>query len=105
MSQKVAVVTGSSSGIGYETSLILARNGIHTYASMRKVEGGGSKQIIDIAKNENLPLQVIQLDVNNDKSVTEAINRITKEKDRIDIVINNAGYDLEPIPKLSSCRQ
>src|SRR5215467_6848112 len=94
MSQKVAVVTGSSSGIGYETSLILARNGIHTYASMRKVEGGGSKQIIDIAKNENLPLQVIQLDVNNDKSVTEAINRITKEKDRIDIVVNNAGYDL-----------
>jgi hypothetical protein len=34
---------------------------------MRKLEGG-SKQIIDIAKNENLPLQVIQLDVDNDKS-------------------------------------
>jgi NADP-dependent 3-hydroxy acid dehydrogenase YdfG len=64
---------------------------------MRKVDGGGeggSKQIIDIAKNENLPLQVIQLDVNNDKSVTEAINRIANEKNRIDVVINNAGYDL-----------
>lgn len=94
MSQKVAVVTGSSSGIGYETSVILARNGFHTYASIRKVERGGSKQIIDIANNDNLPLQVIQLDVNNDKSVTEAINRIAKEKDRIDIVVNNAGYDL-----------
>jgi NAD(P)-dependent dehydrogenase (short-subunit alcohol dehydrogenase family) len=96
MNQKVAVVTGSSSGMGYETSLILARNGFHTYATMRKVDGGGegSKQIIDIAKNENLPLQVIQLDVNNDKSVTEAINRIANEKGRIDVVINNAGYDL-----------
>jgi NAD(P)-dependent dehydrogenase (short-subunit alcohol dehydrogenase family) len=95
MSQKkVAVVTGSSSGMGYETSLILARNGFHTYATMRKLEGEGSKQIIDIAKNENLPLQVIQLDVNDDKSVTDAINRIAKEKDRIDVVINNAGYDL-----------
>jgi NAD(P)-dependent dehydrogenase (short-subunit alcohol dehydrogenase family) len=93
-SQKVAVVTGSSSGMGYETSLILARNGFHTYASMRKLEGGGSKQMIDIAKNENLPLGVIQLDVNSDKSVTEAINRIAKEKRRIDVVINNAGYDL-----------
>jgi NAD(P)-dependent dehydrogenase (short-subunit alcohol dehydrogenase family) len=96
-SQKVAVVTGSSSGMGYETSLILARNGFHTYASMRKLGGGGeggSKQIIDLAKNENLPLQVIQLDVNNDNSVTEAINRIANEKGRIDIVINNAGYDL-----------
>jgi NAD(P)-dependent dehydrogenase (short-subunit alcohol dehydrogenase family) len=96
MNQKVAAVTGSSSGMGYETSLILARNGFHTYATMRKVDGGGggSKQIIDIAKNENLPLQVIQLDVNNDKSVTEAINRIANEKGRIDVVINNAGYDL-----------
>jgi NAD(P)-dependent dehydrogenase (short-subunit alcohol dehydrogenase family) len=56
-SQKVAVVTGSSSGMGYETSLILARNGFHTYATMRKLDGGGdgSKQIIDIVKNENLP--------------------------------------------------
>ena len=91
---KVAVVTGGSSGMGYETSLILARNGFHTYATVRKLEGEGSNQIIDIAKNENLPLQVIQLDVNNDKSVTDAINRIAKEKDRLDVVVNNAGYDL-----------
>jgi NAD(P)-dependent dehydrogenase (short-subunit alcohol dehydrogenase family) len=96
MSQKIAVVTGSSSGMGYETSLILARNRFHTYATMRNIEGrgGGSKQITDIAKNENLPLKVIQLDVNNDKSVTEAFNRIANEKDRIDVVINNAGYGL-----------
>ena len=96
MSQKVAVVTGSSSGMGYETSLILARNRFHTYATMRNIEGrgAGSKQITDIAKNENLPLKVIQLDVNNDKSVTEAFNRIANEKDRIDVVINNAGYGL-----------
>jgi NAD(P)-dependent dehydrogenase (short-subunit alcohol dehydrogenase family) len=91
--QKVAVVTGSSSGMGYETSLILARNGFHTYATVRKLEGG-SNQILDIAENENLPLQVIQLDVNDEKSVTDAITRIAKEKDRIDVVINNAGYDL-----------
>jgi NAD(P)-dependent dehydrogenase (short-subunit alcohol dehydrogenase family) len=56
-SQKVAAVTGSSSGMGFETSLALARNGFYTYATMRKLEGQGSKQIIDIAKNENLPSQ------------------------------------------------
>jgi short-subunit dehydrogenase len=93
--QKVAVVTGSSTGMGFETSLTLARNGFHTYATMRKLEGGGgAKQIIDIAKNENLPLEVIQLDVDNDKSVIDAINRIVSEKDRIDVLVNNAGYDL-----------
>jgi NAD(P)-dependent dehydrogenase (short-subunit alcohol dehydrogenase family) len=94
--QKVAVVTGSSSGMGYETSLILARNGFFTYATMRKLEGEGkSKQLSNIAKDENLPLEIIQLDVNSDKSVTDAIIRIAKEKDgRLDIVVNNAGYDL-----------
>jgi NAD(P)-dependent dehydrogenase (short-subunit alcohol dehydrogenase family) len=91
---EVAVVTGSSTGIGFETSLMLARNGFHTYATIRNLEDGGSKQIIDIAKNENLPLQVIQLDVNNDKSVIDAINRILRDKERIDVVVNNAGYAL-----------
>ncbi|MGC2428223.1 MAG: hypothetical protein WA421_14385 [Nitrososphaeraceae archaeon] len=43
MSQKVAVVTGSSSGMGLETSLLLARNGFRTYATMRNIEGGGAK--------------------------------------------------------------
>src|ERR687897_1502635 len=91
--REVAVVTGSSSGIGFETSLTLARNGFYTYATMRKLENG-SQQMTDTAKNENLPLQVIPLDVNNNKSVVDAINRIVKEKDRIDVVVNNAGYAL-----------
>jgi NAD(P)-dependent dehydrogenase (short-subunit alcohol dehydrogenase family) len=92
----IAVVTGSSTGIGFETSLALARNGFHTYATMRKLEGGGgsSKHIADIAKNENLPLQVIQLDVDNDNSVFDAIDRILSENNRIDVVVNNAGYAL-----------
>ena len=91
--QRIAVVTGSSSGMGFETSLALARNGIHTYATVRKLDGGGgSKQIEDIAKSENLPLEVIQLDVNNDKSVSDAIDKIVSEKNRIDVVVNNAGY-------------
>jgi Short-chain dehydrogenases of various substrate specificities len=67
--QQVAVVTGSSSGIGYETSLSLARNGFYVFATVRKLDDG-INQITHIAINENLPLQVIQLDVNNDKSVT-----------------------------------
>ena len=92
--QQVAVaIGGSSSGIGYETSLSLARNGFYVLATARKLDES-INHITDIAMNENLPLQVIQLDVNNDNSVTEAINRIAKEKGRFDVVINNAGYAL-----------
>jgi NAD(P)-dependent dehydrogenase (short-subunit alcohol dehydrogenase family) len=56
--EKVAVVTGSSTGIGFETSLALARNGFDTYATVRKLDEEFDK-ITDIAKNENLPLQVL----------------------------------------------
>ena len=60
----IAVVTGSSSGIGFETALLLARSGFHTYATMRNLEK--SKSITEIANTEKLPLQVVQLDVNDD---------------------------------------
>jgi NAD(P)-dependent dehydrogenase (short-subunit alcohol dehydrogenase family) len=91
-SQKVALVTGSSSGIGFQTALLLARNGFHTYASMRNLEK--SKNITEIATRENLPLQVIQLDVTHDKSVKEAVDKIVTENQRIDVLVNNAGYGL-----------
>ncbi|HMG38057.1 MAG TPA: SDR family oxidoreductase [Nitrososphaeraceae archaeon] len=89
---KVAVVTGSSSGIGYETSLLLARNQIKTYATMRNMSK--SDGLIKIASEENLQLNVAQLDVNDDLSVNKAIDKIVKDNDRIDILVNNAGYDL-----------
>jgi NAD(P)-dependent dehydrogenase (short-subunit alcohol dehydrogenase family) len=59
--QKVAIVTGSSSGIGFETSLTLARNGFHTYATMRNLEGEKTKPLTEVVKNENLQLQAIEL--------------------------------------------
>jgi short-subunit dehydrogenase len=92
--QKVAIVTGSSSGIGFKTSLILARNGFHTYATMRNLEGEKTKPLREVVKNENLQLQAIELDVDNDKSVIDAINTIVEERKRIDVLINNAGYAL-----------
>lgn len=92
--QKVAIVTGSSSGIGFETSLTLARNGFHTYATMRNMEGEKSKPLTEVAKNEKLQLRAIELDVDNDKSVIDAINTIVEERERIDVLINNAGYAL-----------
>jgi NAD(P)-dependent dehydrogenase (short-subunit alcohol dehydrogenase family) len=90
--QKVAVVTGSSSGIGLETSLILARNGFITYATMRTPEKDA--ELKTVVEKENLPVKVVQLDVTNDNSVKNAIKTITSEAGKINVLVNNAGYAL-----------
>lgn len=89
---KVAVVTGSSSGIGYETSLLLARNEFVTYATMRNLKK--STDLQEIAAKERIPLKVLPLDVNDDTSVSNAIDTIIKENGRIDVLVNNAGYNM-----------
>ena len=90
--QKVAIITGSSSGIGHATALLLARNRFHTYATMRNIKK--SVDIMEIANRERLPLQVIQLDVNDDTSIRNSIEKVISEKQRIDLLVNNAGYGL-----------
>ena len=89
---KVALVTGSSSGIGYQTSLLLARNQIATYASMRNLKKGDDLRKIII--DEKIPLKVIQLDVDDDKSVINAVDTIIEENGGIDILVNNSGFDM-----------
>ena len=90
--EKVALVTGSSSGIGYETSLSLAREGYFTYATMRDLKK--AETIKKIAQDENLPLKVIELDVDNEDSTENAIRMIIDEKQRIDVLVNNAGWGI-----------
>ena len=90
--EKIALVTGSSSGIGYETSLSLAREGYFTYATMRDLKK--ADEIKKIAENENLPLKVIELDVDNEDSTENAIRAIIDEKQRIDVLVNNAGWGI-----------
>jgi NAD(P)-dependent dehydrogenase (short-subunit alcohol dehydrogenase family) len=90
--EKVAVVTGSSSGIGLETSLLLAKNGFRTFATVRSLEK--AKSIRNISDKGELTIQVVELDVNSDKSVNDAIDKINDESKRIDVLVNNAGYSL-----------
>jgi short-subunit dehydrogenase len=53
-----------------------------------------SNDLQEIAVKERIPLKVLPLDVNDDTSVSNAIDTIVKENGRIDVLVNNAGYDL-----------
>jgi NAD(P)-dependent dehydrogenase (short-subunit alcohol dehydrogenase family) len=89
---KVAVVTGSSSGIGLETSLTLARNGFVTYATIRNLKKADT--VKTLADREKIRIKIVPLDVTDDKSVNNAIQTIASEAGRIDVLVNNAGHGL-----------
>ena len=90
--EKVALVTGSSSGIGFETSLALARNGFHTFATMRDL--GKDEKIKQIIEKEDLSIEILELDVDSEESVNRAIKTVSEKKGRIDVLVNNAGYGM-----------
>jgi NAD(P)-dependent dehydrogenase (short-subunit alcohol dehydrogenase family) len=86
----IAVVTGSSTGIGQATAITLARAGHTVYATMRNPETGGEELRV-VAGKEKLPLRLAALDVDSDQSVKTAFGAILKEAGRIDALVNNAG--------------
>ena len=90
--EKIAVVTGASSGIGFETALTLAREGYYTYATMRDTKK--SDKIKEICQKDDLKISVLELDVDDENSIKTAIKKILDEKQRIDVLVNNAGWGL-----------
>lgn len=89
--QKVAIVTGSSRGIGFETSLTLAKNGFKTYATVRNLK---TSQKLQEAKNEDLTFDILELDVTNDTSIQKAIETIEHKEGHIDLLVNNAAFTM-----------
>jgi NAD(P)-dependent dehydrogenase (short-subunit alcohol dehydrogenase family) len=84
-----ALVTGTSSGIGFATAVSLARAGHFVFAAMRNPDGGGALR--ELIEAENLPVSIVTLDVDDDGSVADAIEGVLKEKGHIDVLVNNAG--------------
>jgi len=85
----IAIVTGTSSGIGLATAVTLARAGHSVFAGMRNLERGGELQAI--LSKENLSIEIVRLDVDSDSSVRDAFQEISGKIGSIDILVNNAG--------------
>lgn len=85
----VILITGTSTGIGMTTALHLARRGHRIYASMCNLGRGSALR--EAAASERLPIELIELDVDNANSVSRAIENVLGREDRIDVLINNAG--------------
>lgn len=88
---KKILITGCSSGFGYQSAKYLAEKGHQVYATMRNVAGrnaGKASELMEFANANNLCIDVINMDVTSDESVNSAVKQIPA----LDVVINNAGY-------------
>ena len=82
--QKVALVTGVSSGIGKATAARFLKAGYHVFGTVRRPTNGNSVDGVEL----------LQVDVTQDGSVHEAVKRVIDEAGRIDILVNNAGFGI-----------
>ena len=85
------LITGTSSGIGLATAIVLGRAGHTVYATMRNPERGAALR--EVLEKEQLPISILTMDVDSDESVDAATSAIRAQTGSIDVLVNNAGID------------
>ena len=93
--KKIIIITGASSGFGALTARALAKAGHTVYASMRETKGRNLPQVEEakkFAKDNDVDLRAIELDVSSQESCDAAIQEIITKNGRLDVVIHNAGH-------------
>ena len=85
------LITGTNSGIGLETALVLGRSGHSVFATMRHLERGAALR--QVVEKEQLPISIFQMDVDSDSSVAAASSAIGAQTGCIDVLVNNAGIE------------
>lgn len=80
----IILITGASSGIGYQTAKLLSENGHKVYGAARRLD--------KLETLKSMGIVPMYLDITNEKSSVELVKQIIKTEGRIDVLINNAGY-------------
>ncbi|MCH6233586.1 SDR family oxidoreductase [Cognataquiflexum rubidum] len=86
---KNVLITGCSTGLGFETAAHLARNSYNVIATMRNPFR--SPELGELAKKEGLPITILSMDVDQDESVRNAFQEALDRFGPIDVLVNNAG--------------
>jgi NAD(P)-dependent dehydrogenase (short-subunit alcohol dehydrogenase family) len=82
--KRVVLVTGASSGVGQATAELLAQRGYRVFGTSRQPAGASPTSGVTM----------LSLDVRSDDSVAACLAAISSQTDRLDVLVNNAGYEL-----------
>ena len=82
--KKVILITGASSGIGFDAAQALASRGHKVYAAARRVERMEGLKALGI--------EVVKMDVTDERSMMEGVKYVLEKEGRVDVLVNNAGY-------------
>src|SRR5256885_9514941 len=101
-SQRVALVTGANKGIGFETARQLAREGFRVFigardekagkAAAEKLRAEGARTTKDKCDDD---IEFHKIDISRPESIRKAAEEFSKQSDRLDVLINNAGILLD----------
>lgn len=84
MTQRIALVTGASSGIGRATAELLASNGHYVFAAARRMDR------LEQIRSDHI--EPVELDVTDEEAIRRTVNHVIASKGRIDVLVNNAGF-------------
>ena len=87
---QTVLITGATDGLGKAAALLLAGRGYRVFAAGRSAEK--RTQLDALAKEKNLPLETLEMDVCDDGSVQKAMASVYQRVGAIDVLINNAGF-------------
>jgi len=89
--QKTVLITGATDGLGKAAAILLAERGYRVFAAGRSPEKRA--QLDALAREKNLPLETLALDVCSDGSVQQAVSQVLAKAGQIDVLFNNAGVN------------
>ncbi|WP_236025692.1 SDR family oxidoreductase [Algoriphagus oliviformis] len=87
--KKNVIITGTSTGVGFEAAILFAKNNFKVYASMRNLDK--SEALREKIQKEALDIEILELDVTSLQSIKNAVETVIEKDGRIDLLINNAG--------------
>ncbi|MEP2057053.1 MAG: SDR family NAD(P)-dependent oxidoreductase, partial [Maribacter litoralis] len=87
--KKNVLITGTSTGVGFESAILFANNNYKVYATMRNLKK--ADKLKERIAQESLDIEILSLDVTKIDSIKSAVETIIAKDGKLDVLVNNAG--------------